>query len=227
MAVLFIALAPVIAILFYIYWRDKYEQEPWRVLLWAFVFGGIITVPVYFIEVGLTSLGEEHFGIGKAMSNKFLDAAYGGVVVAGFTEELFKYLVFILFIFRHKEFNEKFDGIVYAVFIGMGFAAIENILYVVQHGAGVGILRALTAVPAHALFGVAMGYHFSLAKFGEHRALQLIMALALPLVLHGFYDFILMADSGYLLFLFIPYVLVLWLFGFRRMKRHSDASVFK
>ena len=125
---------------------------------------------------------------------------------------------------------EKFDGIVYAVFISLGFALVENILYVFgdSDGASVGILRAVTAVPAHALFGVVMGYHFAIAKFEpSHRAIEFVLALAFPILLHGLYDFWLMSENGYLLLLFIPYVIVLWIFGFKRMKTHSDDSVFK
>lgn len=225
MNLLLISLAPVAIIAFYIYFRDKYEKEPVKILLLALALGGIITIPVIFVETFLDKF-TFHFA-----SSQIFKAAYEGFVVAAFTEELFKYLAFVLIIWRNRNFNEKFDGIVYAVFISLGFAAVENVLYVFGSGdAGhqVGLLRAVTAVPAHALFGIAMGYHLGLAKFFPHeRVGQFFKALLVPIFLHGAYDFLILSENGILLLIFIPYIVLLWIFGFRRMKRHSDNSVFR
>ena len=76
-----------------------------------------------------------------------------------------KFLAFYVFFWKERNFNEKFDGIVYAVYIALGFAGIENIVYAFTGGVGVGLVRALTAVAAHALFGVVMGFYFGLAGF--------------------------------------------------------------
>ncbi len=121
MNILFISLAPVFIILLYVYYRDKYEREPWKMLLKALVIGGLVSVPTIFVEMFLSSFAPE---------SKISNAAYTAFVVAGFTEESLKYLAFILIIWNSKHFNEKFDGIVYAVFISLGFAGIENIIYV-------------------------------------------------------------------------------------------------
>ncbi len=220
MTLLTIAIAPIILILIYLNYRDKYEKEPKKLLIKAVAGGAIIVIPIYFIEVFLGDL----FHSGSNIEQGFYDA----FVVAAFTEELFKYLVFRLLIWKNKNFNEFFDGIIYAVYISMGFALIENILYVFGGGHGVGILRALTAVPGHALFGVAMGYYFGLARFFKKKsAYYLKMALIIPIILHGLYDFILMSQSGWLLLLFIPFLIYLWIAGFRKMKAHSDDSQFK
>ena len=144
MNLLFISLAPVFIIAFYVWFRDKYEKEPIAMLLRALLIGAVITLPVIFIERGLFSLGAT-FSFGP-----FWDA----FAVAGLVEESFKFLAFYLIIWRNVNFNEKFDGIVYAVFIALGFAGVENILYVAEGGVQVAITRAITAVPAHALFGV-------------------------------------------------------------------------
>ncbi len=105
---------------------------------------------------------------------------------------------------------------------------VENILYVTDGGMGVGITRAFTAIPAHALFGVLMGYQFGLARFyPKERAWRLFLALCIPILLHGIYDFILMSDHPYLLFAFIPYLIFLWLFGFRRIRQLSDRSIYR
>jgi RsiW-degrading membrane proteinase PrsW (M82 family) len=119
-------------------------------------------------------------------------------------------------------------GIVYASFISLGFAGLENILYVTEGGMSVGITRAFTAVPAHALFGVIMGYQFGLARFyPEERARRLFLALLIPVLLHGIYDFILMSGHQYMLFAFIPFLIFLWLFGFRRIRQLSDRSIYR
>ena len=107
-------------------------------------------------------------------------AAYDSFVVAAFTEEAFKYLVFLIFIWRNKHFNERFDGIVYATFISMGFAAVENVLYIIGSGLGTGILRAFTAIPAHAIFGITMGYFLARAKFRPNNKAVNIIAFNLP-----------------------------------------------
>lgn len=231
MLLLTLALAPVAIIAAYIYFRDKYEKEPIKILIRAFVAGGVIVIPIILVEQVLggywTSkmsgvFAEEGTGLGNILS-----AAYTGFVVAAFTEEIFKFMALYLLIWRNKNFNERFDGIVYAVFISLGFAAVENILYVFQNGAGTGVLRAFTAVPAHAIFGIAMGFYFGLAKFHPSDHVKLIvMAVVFPIVLHGIYDFILMSGNTYLLLLFIPFVVYMWRDGFKRLKKMSDASKF-
>ena len=225
MNLIIIAFAPVVIIAVYIYYRDKYEREPIAMLLKTFVVGALVTIPIIFVE---SLLGE--YNVVKYSPSGFdvlTNAAYVAFIVAAFTEELFKYMAFFI-IWRNKNFNELFDGIVYAVFISLGFAAVENVLYVVQGGATTGLMRAFTAVPAHALFGVTMGYYFGIAKFfPRERTQKLIFALFVPILLHGIYDFILMSENTFLLVLFVPFIVFLWWVGFRRMKQHSDDSVFK
>lgn len=220
MTILFISFAPVILILIYIYKRDKYEKEPMGLLAKALGLGAIITLPIIFIELFLKNLYQ--------YGDPITVALYDGFVVAAFTEELFKYLAFTLLIWKNRNFNELFDGIIYAAFISLGFAAVENFFYVFGSGGGVGILRAFTAVPAHALFGITMGYYFGLARFDEKQQTKFLwFAILLPIVLHGFYDFFLMSGNGLLMLLFLPFIIYLWISGFKKMKQHSLNSVFK
>ena len=219
-SLLFISIAPVLIVAMYIYIRDKYEKEPFISLIKALLVGVLIVLPVVFIEKLLLDFGSALEGIPQAL--------YKGFAVASFTEEGFKYLAFFLLFWNSRNFNEKFDGIVYAVFISLGFAAIENILYVYQGGYQVGILRAATAVPAHALFGTVMGYHFSYARFyPERRISQLLFAFLMPFVWHGIYDFLLLGEKGILIIIFIPVVIWFWINGFKKMKELSMASVFR
>ena len=217
---LFISLAPILIIAFYIYSRDKYEKEPVSYLLKALLAGAIIVLPVVLIEKLLSAPAGNLEGLSNAAWTAFL--------AAGLTEEGMKFLAFLLFFWKSSHFNERFDGIVYAVYISLGFAGIENILYVFSGGYSVGIVRALTAVPAHALFGVVIGYYFGLAKFNaKYRGIYLALAFFLPFVFHGLYDFLLMANSPVFLSIFIPLFIYFWFIGFRKISIASNASVFR
>jgi len=220
MNLLFVALAPVFIILLYVYFRDKYEKEPIGLLIRALVIGAVLSVPVIFVEriLALPALVMGHLA----------SITWISFVVAGLTEEGFKFLAFYLIIWRNVNFNEKFDGIVYAVFIAMGFAGIENLMYVSQGGLQVGLTRALTAVPAHALFGIVMGYHLGLAKFYPAvRSRHIFQAVFYPVLLHGFYDFCLMSKSQFLLIVFVPYIMLLWINASRKMDELSGQSFYR
>ena len=220
MAVLLASVAPVLIILFYIYFRDKYDKEPLGLLLKALLMGIVIIVPVIFIERMLMNL--------MPQLSKVPAAAYHAFVVAGSTEELFKFLALYLLVWKSPSFDEKFDGIVYAVFVSLGFAGVENVLYVMDGGMQTALTRALTAVPAHAIFGITMGYYLGIAHmYKELQGPYLARALLVPILLHGIYDFILMVEVGWLLLLFIPYVIALYIMGIKKIKEHSDTSIFK
>ena len=216
MDIVFIALAPVFVIGFYVYYRDKYDKEPLGILFRAILAGVLIGFPVILVESFL-SIFAESFGMYRS--------AYDAFVVAAFTEEAFKFTALYFLFWKNPNFNEKFDGLVYAVFISLGFAGFENMLYVLRGGAQVGWVRAFTAVPFHALVGIVMGYYFSLAKFipaFKNRYLKL--SFFMPLLLHGIYDFILMSGHPVLLACFIPFVVYMWITGFKKMKTFSENS---
>jgi len=220
MIILLASLAPIFIILFYIYFRDKYDKEPLGLLVKSVLAGMLVVIPILFAERLLLSLMPPLGKIGAA--------AYHAFVVAGMTEEVFKFLVLYLLVWKSPSFNEKFDGIVYAVFVSLGFAAVENVLYVMDGGIQTAMIRALTAVPAHALFGITMGYYLGIARmYKELRKSYLMRAILYPILLHGVYDFILMVEIDWLLFLFVPYVAGLYLFGMKKIKELSDTSVFK
>jgi len=220
MAVLLASLAPVFIILFYVYFRDKYDKEPLGLLIKALLLGIVIVIPVVFVERLLMNL--------MPPAGKVAEAAYHAFVVAGFTEELFKFLALYLLVWKSPSFNEKFDGIVYAVFVSLGFAGVENVMYVMDGGMQTALVRAITAVPAHAIFGVTMGYYLGIAHmYEELKSKYLGRALLVPIVLHGIYDFILMVEIGWLLLLFIPYVIGLYFMAIKKMKLLSDTSIFK
>lgn len=220
-----VSIAPVLLLLIYLYRRDKYEKEPQSLLFKTFLFGALTTIPILFIELWLGDYWDAKYNY---PANKMQTAAFNAFAVAAFTEEIFKYLVFIFLIWKNKNFNEKFDGIIYAVYISLGFAAIENIMYVIGNGMGTGILRAFTAVPAHAMFAITMGYFLAKAKFNKKgRVIYLFLSLAAPIMLHGFYDFIIMSQNEALMWIFFPFVIFMVILAMKQMKSLSDASRFK
>jgi RsiW-degrading membrane proteinase PrsW (M82 family) len=220
MGVFLASLAPVVIIAFYIYFRDKYEKEPVGLLVKALVLGMLTVIPIIGVEKLLVWLMPPLGNLG--------DAAYHAFVVAGTTEELFKFLALYLLIWKSPSFNEQFDGIVYAVFVSLGFAAVENVMYVMEEGYQTAVVRAITAVPAHAVFGVTMGYYLGIAhRYRELRAAFLRRAIMIPILLHGVYDFILMVGVEWMLLLFVPFVAYLYLAGAKKMKRLSDVSVYR
>lgn len=214
------AVAPSIALLYYFYVRDKYEKEPRQMLIKAFLLGSISVAPVIFFELKLN--------IFDLVESSLLGASYTAFVVAGLVEEGFKFSIFWLFFWKNKNFNEMYDGILYSVFISLGFATTENIGYVLLSGFHTAFIRSVTAVPAHALFGVVMGYYFGKAKFIKKKQGigYLSLAFIIPIVLHGLYDFILFAQSVELMLLFIPYMLYLWKRGLGNVDELSERSPF-
>ncbi|WP_045033474.1 PrsW family glutamic-type intramembrane protease [Draconibacterium sediminis] len=219
MNLLVLALAPVVIIAAYIYFRDKYEKEPLRVLLFALLAGGLTVIPILFLERFLDRFTLQFPWL--------FAAAWKAFAVAAFSEELFKYLALYLLIWKSPEFNEKFDGIVYAVYVSLGFAAVENVLYVMDGGLTTGIMRAITAVPAHAIFGITMGFYFGLAKFYEKQRQSLKQkALLFPILLHGIYDFILFTEIGWLTIVFVGFVVYLYISGLKRLRELSRQSIY-
>jgi RsiW-degrading membrane proteinase PrsW (M82 family) len=151
-------------------------------------------------------------------------------LVAPFTEEFFKRSVVMAIAYRHNAFNEKLDGIIYCAFSSLGFATIENIMYVVtgyDADPYIGLYRGLLSVPAHMLFAVTMGYYLSMARFSPDKQSQskyLTRSLTIPILLHGVFDFILMAQVPLLLILFIPFVVFMWIANLKKLNQFYKES---
>jgi len=215
MSLLLAAIAPAAILLILIYKTDHFQPEPIGFLLKLYIFGMISVIPVIIVESILSFFNIFHL-LGSDLVN-----LYDALVVAGFTEELFKWIIVLVFAFRSKEFDEYLDGIVYCVFVSLGFATVENILYVIEGSYYTAVLRALLSVPAHMLFGITMGYYLSLAKFSKKSVLKsrfFLLSLVLPIVIHGAYDYILMSNHSFLLILFIPFVIWMWRFNMKKLK---------
>ncbi len=220
-SILAIAIAPGLAIMMFIYFMDKHEKEPIRLLLLSFFFGLLSTGLTLFI----TRLFTPYFPTHATLEiNEFFKA----FLQVGMVEELSKYLFLMLFLYPRKEFNEPFDGIVYAVMIGMGFATLENILYSINGGMSVALVRMFTAVPAHATFAAIMGYFAGSAKFKEKNALYSLIGLFGAVLFHGAYDYFLFISHipGMFLGALVSLVAGIY-FSIKAMRLHSDASPFR
>lgn len=215
--VIFAAIAPVVVLLWQILKRDSANPEPPKMLMKAFFYGMVSTV-VTFIFLPVT----EMIGDITMLDNNPLALAFKQAFFsAALPEEGAKLLMLWLLLRNNPYFDERFDGIVYAVCVGMGFAAVENVLYLFSNydsWLSVGIVRALFAVPGHFFDAVIMGYYYSHYHFGTRRnPATKALILAAPVVAHGIYDGILFSydiDDGVAMV-----ALILFLIFFNRLKK--------
>lgn len=193
-----LALAPGIAIGVYIYLKDKHEPEPLGLLLTSFIYGCASTLVTLSISWPLDFIVTfSETDVAHQFANAFFKVAL--------VEEFSKFIFIRFILYNNKNFNEPFDGIVYAIMVGMGFATLENILYVFQYGVATGIVRMFTAVPAHATFAILMGYFLGKAKFTHQKEFWYsVLALGVATLFHGMYDY----------FLFISFIPGIWLGAF-------------
>lgn len=200
------AIVPSLLLLWYVYARDK-NPEPRGLLMKTFLLGALICIPVVPVAMMLEAMG-------KGMSGGMWGSAFvQGFLGAGIPEEFFKFLVLRWYVWRQEHFDEPLDGVVYGATASLGFATLENILYVGENGLGTAVLRALTAVPGHAFTGVVMGAFVGRARFAEpeQRAGMLMRGLGWAMVLHGSYDAFLFTSSGYaFLALVVLFIEVRW-----------------
>ncbi len=195
MGLLALSIAPGIAICIFIYLKDKYNREPLGLLVLSFFMGILAIIPAVIIQLTLTG------PIKVLMGGGILYTAVFSYLIVGMSEEGSKFLALRFIPYRRKAFDDPFDGIVYAVLVSMGFATLENIGYVMQHGFGTGILRMFLSVPAHATFGVLMGYHVGLAKFDAvNRRKYMMLAIFWPVFFHGTFDFFLFVGNTWMHF---------------------------
>jgi protease PrsW len=185
------AIAPIGIVLFWTWWRDRLPEPP-RVVLVTFVLGALVTLPILLCERLVSSM----LGIEVPPTN-LLHALLLSFLVAALVEETFKFLVLTRYSATHSAFDEPYDGIVYGVAASLGFACVENVLYVIgagTFGLGLGLfvacMRALLAVPLHTCCGAIMGVCIGVARFkgGASRLRWNLLGFACAILLHGLYD---------------------------------------
>ncbi len=208
------AIAPGIALTVYFYLKDRYDSEPIRMVGKVFCVGVLLVFPILIIQRGLVHA----FGSDPVVMS-FL--ASGGI------EEFFKWFVLYYLIYSHTEFDEPYDGIVYAVSVSLGFATLENVMYAWLNHFSVSalLLRALLPVSGHALFGVMMGYYLGRAKFSPDREKKFLwFALLVPFFWHGLFDYVLMHQGGIWPWLVVPLMVFLWVRALMKVKDANAGS---
>jgi RsiW-degrading membrane proteinase PrsW (M82 family) len=184
MFLLALAVAPGLAVCLFIYSLNKYGKESMRYLILSFILGMAATLPALLVQLRATDVRTEPWRHSLA---QYVWFAFG---IVALSEEGSKFLVLRLYAYPKKVFREPFDGVVYGVMIGMGFATVENIEYVLKFGLQTGISRFFLAIPAHAAFAVLMGYPVGRAKFERGRTFWLMMkGLLVAVLFHGSFDF--------------------------------------
>jgi len=218
---LILAIAPVITIVLWIYLKDKYDKEPIHILTKFFTFGVLISVLAIYIEEWFIKIN---------IFSESINIFYMSFIVAGLVEEGLKSLILIPNLLKEENFNEKLDGIIYSVFLSLGFASVENIIYILYEDPTsafeVGVIRSIISVPAHMMFGVIMGYYISKYKFTDCKSKKgnLILAIILPILLHGVFDFILMIQYRWSIIVFIAYIVYLWKISLDKLDEYTNNS---
>lgn len=221
------ALLPPFYLLWKVYKIDSIEREPIGLLAKVFVLGMVSTIPASIME-----------GIGGGILESIFGTASGTVfnifmyfiVVAG-SEEIVKYFSMKIPTWNNREFNYVFDGVVYSAAASLGFAAFENVLYVMGGGLLTAGVRAVTSIPVHCICGIYMGHYYGVAKSAEvagHNEIVRRMkrkALLVPMLIHGFYDFVLSENNDLLILAFIIYVIAVYYFAIKDLNKYSKQDL--
>ena len=224
MKLIYVAVFPVILLLFYIYKKDI-DKEPRGILTRLFIFGGISVIPLAILELIMSSLIPGDF------YPTFISTCIATFVKIGMVEEFGKWFITYLCTYRRREYNHAYDGIVYAVFASLGFACIENIIYVLSSGFSTGIMRAFLSVPSHAVDAVFMGVLLSKSKQylvnkDNGKAFKyLLLSIFVPAITHSVYDGLIFyyqsSENEVALLLFFGLVIVSYIVSFILIKKEA------
>ena len=207
------ATIPPLLILFFIYRNDLYEIEPHNLLLKTFFIGFIITIPMIIIEL-ITA---------EIFQNIFLHSIIGIALV----EEGVKYLTLVYYNYPKKDFNEPYDGIIYSVVLTMGFALVENIIYVVGYDSGgdIAFIRMISSIPLHATCGVVMGYFLGKSKMeNKNKKQNMLLAIIIPTIIHGFYNYFIFIEIFAFSLLIVLFGII---YSLKAIKIHQQNSPFR
>lgn len=248
------ALLPAILLAVYVFKKDKIEKEPLSLLVILFCLGALSCIPAGLLEeviIGgvdlyffrnITHQGKDILtGIGSQYYD-FIKYFFGVALI----EEGLKWLILRFVTFKSEDFNCLFDGMIYAIFVSLGFAAFENVGYVLMYGWSNAIMRAVLSVPGHMFFAVMMGYHYSrwnilrkaavieegLAQLGKiekgikpfNSAKSAWLSIIVPVLLHGTYNFCCSSDIRIMIYVFAVFVLSLYIYCFSKIRKFSRAD---
>ena len=216
---LMLAILPGILIIIYVYKKDKVEKEPWSLIFRLMIFGALSCIPASIMEMAVDSAmpAYQHGTLAYAAAMAFCSAA--------FCEELCKFFFLRLGTWKHPDFGYRFDGIVYGVAVAVGFAVLENILYVSQYGFETAIVRAFMSVPLHAFCGVFMGIFYGAAKQaqiqGRSSGKFIVLALIVPMLIHGFYDTLAFLESSTASAILLGFVVLMYFVSIHFVRQFS------
>lgn len=238
---LFASVFPIALILLFVYIKDK-EKEP-LVLLLTFFCLGILSA---FLVTQITNVLTPIIPLlnMKIVDMTFLEKVLYCFLGVALIEEICKWSMVYFVGYHHREFDELYDIMIYAIFVSLGFALFENIIYVLNSSSmKVALLRAISAIPGHACDAIFMGYYLSIAKvfhFKQKKGLEnknIFLSILTPVLLHGIYDFCLLLISNtftgsnqYLvydicIFLFSIFIFTLYIYSYRRIKELSNDNI--
>ena len=224
-----IAILPAIFFMIYIYRNDDKEKEP-PLLLLKCIIGGLLSVPIAII-LEMIAEAVVIYLLENVVSATRVNYGVLTAIFVGLIEEGAKFFFLYIFTWKDKEFNYRFDGIVYAVFVSLGFAALENVFYVFNYGTGVALQRALLTIPGHMSFAVYMGLYYGHAKVSEAvnnpdaKSLNLKAAYAFAVLLHTIFDATLMVESDIGLIIFFIFVIILDIVVYRTIRFESKNDI--
>jgi len=194
MAIFLLTFLPGLLILTYFIFSDRFK-EPKKVIITTFILGVVIGYPAGYLNYYI----EQIFSNGNIINDALVGGAFAGALV----EEILKFLILYFYIFKHKEFNEPMDAIVYGIVVSLGFALNENYDYVYNFAEQfkatsweIALARSYSAIPMHAACGVIMGFYFGQNYFIE-QGRSFSLALIVPIIIHGSYNFLLSFNGIY------------------------------
>ena len=222
---IYLSVLPIFLILLYVYNQDK-DKEPIFLLLQLFGLGMIS----FFLVLGVSKGMEIIFPFMKLNGNStFLDTLLFSFIGVALVEEGSKWTLLFTRGYFHKEFDEIYDIIVYSVFVSLGFAFLENIVYILScRDLNVAILRSISSVPGHACNAIFMGYYLSLAKQFHYKndlkreSRSIRLSLIIPTILHGIYDMCLLLNSSMFIYVFLFFISGLYIISIRKLKEVAN-----
>lgn len=223
-----LALLPIIYLGYYVYSKDK-EKEPKKILFKLFM-GGLGSALLTIIFSIVLNIFLPFFNGDPSEYNDFKLLFYT-IFMVGFVEEISKFIMVYLLSYHNKEYDELYDMIVYSVFVSLGFAWIENLLYVLDGGIGTAINRLLFAVPTHASVAVFMGYYLSYRKLADinknkkQKNKYLLCSIIIPTILHGIYDFLAYSTNTLIVYIFFFFTCFLFSKANKKLKEMSNMKV--
>ncbi len=208
-----LTIAPIILLGCYVYFKDD-DKEPSKILFRLFIGGFLAAILTVLLSMILETVCP-YLQLDNS-SNSVIRLFLHTFIMVGLVEECSKWIFLYLFSYKSKEFDQLYDMIVYSVFVALGFALIENILYVNNGGISTAIIRFFLAIPAHVSMSIFMGYYLSLAKLSKlHNKNKkskkyIILSIFIPSIFHGIYDYCILSNSLILLFIFLLFIIILF-----------------